>query len=186
MINATQIRPGMIIVYEGDLYRVSSVHHLTPGNKRGFMQTKMKNLKTGVGTERKFRSEDRLEQAMLETRMMQYLYHEGDLHTFMDTENYEQTSLAAEEIGDLLFYLLPDQVVEIEFFEGKPVGISPPSTVDLEVVETEPSLKGATASSSYKPAKLETGITIQVPPFVQVRDRVRVDPSEGKYLERIK
>ncbi|MEK7334905.1 MAG: elongation factor P [Deltaproteobacteria bacterium RIFCSPLOWO2_02_56_12] len=186
MINATQIRPGMIIVYEGDLYRVSSVNHLTPGNKRGFMQTKMKNLKTGVGTERKFRSEDRLEQAMLETRMMQYLYHEGDLHTFMDTENYEQTSLAAEEIGDLLFYLLPDQVVEIEFFEGKPVGISPPSTVDLEVVETEPSLKGATASSSYKPAKLETGITIQVPPFVQVRDRVRVDPSEGKYLERIK
>ena len=186
MINATQIRPGMIIVYEGDLYRVSSVNHLTPGNKRGFMQTKMKNLKTGVGTERKFRSEDRLEQAMLETRMMQYLYHEGDLHTFMDTENYEQTSLAAEEIGDLLFYLLPNQVVEIEFFEGKPVGISPPSTVDLEVVETEPSLKGATASSSYKPAKLETGITIQVPPFVQVRDRVRVDPSEGKYLERIK
>ena len=186
MINATQIRPGMIIVYEGDLYRVSSVNHLTPGNKRGFMQTKMKNLKTGVGTERKFRSEDRLEQAMLETRMMQYLYHEGDLHTFMDTENYEQTSLAAEEIGDLLFYLLPDQVVEIEFFEGKPVGISPPSTVDLEVVETEPSLKGATASASYKPAKLETGITIQVPPFVQVRDRVRVDPSEGKYLERIK
>ena len=88
MINATQIRPGMIIVYEGDLYRVSSVNHLTPGNKRGFMQTKMKNLKTGVGTERKFRSEDRLEQAMLETRMMQYLYHEGDLHTFMDTENY--------------------------------------------------------------------------------------------------
>jgi elongation factor P len=186
MINATQIRPGMIIVYEGDLYRVSSVNHLTPGNKRGFMQTKMKNLKTGVGTERKFRSEDRLEQAMLETRMMQYLYHEGDLHTFMDTENYEQTSLAAEEIGDLLFYLLPNQVVEIEFFEGKPVGISPPSTVDLEVVETEPSLKGATASASYKPAKLETGITIQVPPFVQVRDRVRVDPSEGKYLERIK
>ncbi|MBI2985777.1 MAG: elongation factor P [Deltaproteobacteria bacterium] len=186
MINATQIRPGMIIVYEGDLYRVSSVNHLTPGNKRGFMQTKMKNLKTGFGTERKFRSEDRLEQAMLETRVMQYLYSEGDLHTFMDTENYEQISLGAEDIGDLLHYLLPNQVVEIEFFEGKPVGISPPSTVDLEVVETEPSLKGATASASYKPARLETGITVQVPPFVQVGDRVRVDPSEGKYLERIK
>ncbi len=186
MINATQIRPGMIIVYEGDLYRVSSVNHLTPGNKRGFMQTKMKNLKTGVGTERKFRSEDRLEQAMLDTRMMQYLYSEGGLYTFMDTENYEQLSLGAEEIGELLYYLLPNQVVEIEFFESKPVGISPPSTVDLEVVDTEPSLRGATASASYKPAKLETGITIQVPPFVQVGDRVRVDPSEGKYLERIK
>ena len=176
----------MIIVYEGDLYRVSSVNHLTPGNKRCFMQTKMKNLKTGVGTERKFRSEDRLEQAMLDSRMMQYLYSEGGLYTFMDTENYEQLSLGAEEIGDLLYYLLPNQVVEIEFFESKPVGISPPSTVDLEVVDTEPSLRGATASASYKPAKLETGITIQVPPFVQVGDRVRVDPSEGKYLERIK
>lgn len=186
MINATQIRPGMIIIYEGDLYRVSTVHHLTPGNKRGFMQTKMKNLRTGVGTERKFRSEDRLEQATLETRVMQYLYNEGDLYTFMDTENYEQISLGAEEIGDLLGYLLPNEVVEIEFFEGKPVGISPPSTVDLEVVETEPTLKGATASASYKPAKLETGITVQVPPFIQVGDKVRVDPSDGKYLERIK
>lgn len=186
MINATQLRPGMIIIYEGELYRVSAVHHLTPGNKRGFMQTKMKNLRTGLGTERKFRSEDRLEQATLETRMMQYLYNEGDLYTFMDTENYEQISLGAEEIGELLHYLLPNQVVEIEFFEGKPVGISPPSTVDLAVVDTEPSLKGATASASYKPARLETGVMIQVPPFVQVGDKVRVDPSDGSYLERIK
>ena len=186
MINATQLRPGMIIVYEGDLYRVTAIHHLTPGNKRGFMQTKMKNLKTGVGTEKKFRSEDRLEQAMLDSRAMQYLYADGDMHTFMDTKNYEQISLAAEEIGDLLHYLLPNQVVEIEFFEGKPLGISPPSTVELEVVETEPMLKGATASASYKPAKLETGVTIQVPPFIQVGDKVRVDPSEGTYTERVK
>jgi len=150
------------------------------------MQTKMKNLKTGIGTEKKFRSEDRLDQATLDSRKMQYLYAEGDLHTFMDTENYEQTSLPSEELGDFLKYLLPNQVVEIEFFDGKPVGISPPSTVELEVVETEPSFKGATASASYKPAKLETGVTVQVPPFVQVGDKVRVDPSEGTYLERIK
>jgi elongation factor P len=176
----------MIIIYEGDLYRVTAIHHLTPGNKRGFMQTKMKNIKTGVGTEKKFRSEDRLEQATMETRKMQYLYAEGDLHTFMDTENYEQMSLPAEEIGDLLNYLLPNHIVEMEFFDSRPVGISPPSTVDLEVVDTEPSRKGATASASYKPAKLETGVTIQVPPFIQVGDRVRVDPSEGTYLERIK
>jgi len=186
MIQATQLRPGMIIIYEGDLYRVTAIHHLTPGNKRGFMQTKMKSLKTGVGTEKKFRSEDRLEQAALDTRKMQYLYAEGDLHTFMDTDNYEQMSLPAEEIGDLLKYLLSNQVVEMEFFDGLPVGISPPSTVDLEVIDTEPSMKGATASASYKPAKLETGVTILVPPFVQVGDRVRVDPSEGTYLERIK
>jgi elongation factor P len=104
----------------------------------------------------------------------------------MDTVNYEQTSLPSEELGDFLKYLLPNQVVEIEFFDGKPVGISPPSTVELEVVETEPSFKGATASASYKPAKLETGVTVQVPPFVQVGDKVRVDPSEGTYLERTK
>jgi len=186
MIQATQLRPGMIILYEGDLYRVTAIHHLTPGNKRGFMQTKMKNLKTGIGTEKKFRSEDRLEQAMLDSRAMQYLYAEGDLHTFMDTQNYEQTSLPAEEMGDILQYLLPNQVVEIQFYEGKPVGINLPSTVELEVVETEPSFKGATASASYKPAKLETGVTVQVPPFIQVGDKVRVDPSEGTYLERIK
>ena len=186
MINATQLRPGMIILHEGNLYRVTAVNHLTPGNKRGFMQTKMKNLKSGVGTEYKFRSEDRVERASLDTRAMQYLYGDGDLHTFMDTENYEQISLGVEDIGEFLSYLLPNQVVEVEFFEGKPIGMSPPSSVELEVVDTEPSFKGATASASYKPPKLETGVTIQVPPFVQIGDRVRVDPSEGKYLERIK
>ncbi|HXG53696.1 MAG TPA: elongation factor P [candidate division Zixibacteria bacterium] len=186
MIQATQLRTGMIIVHEGDLYRVTAVRHLTPGNKRGFMQTKLKNLRTGVGTEYKFRSEDRVEQATLETRQMQYLYGDGDLHTFMDTENYEQITLTADDIGDLLAFLLPNQVVEVELHEGKPVGVSPPSTVDLEVIDTEPSLKGATATASYKPAKLETGVTIQVPPFIQVGDRVRVDPSEGTYLERVK
>ena len=186
MIQSTQLRPGMIIIHEGDLYRVTAIHHLTPGNKRGFMQTKLKNLRSGVGTEYKFRSEDRVEQAILESRQMQYLYAEGDLHTFMDTQNYEQMTLAAEDIGDLLSYLLPNSIVGIEFHEGKPVGINPPSTVDLEVVDTEPSMKGATASASYKPAKLETGVTILVPPFVQVGDKVRVDPSDGSYQERVK
>ncbi|HEY3302079.1 MAG TPA: elongation factor P [Candidatus Binatia bacterium] len=186
MIQSTQLRPGMIIIYEGDLYRVTAIHHLTPGNKRGFMQTKMKNLKTGIGTEKKFRSEDRLEQAMLDSRAMQYLYAEGNLYTFMDTQNYEQISLPAAEIGDLLQYLLPEQVIEMQFHDGRPVGINMPSTVELAVVETEPSFKGATASASYKRAKLETGVTVQVPPFIQVGDKVRVDPSEGTYLERIK
>ena len=186
MIQATQLRPGMIIIHEGDLFRVTVVHHLTPGNKRGFMQTKMKNLRTGVGTEYKFRSEDRVEQATLESRKMQYLYAEGDLYTFMDTDNYEQTTLTATDIGDLLSFLLPNEVVEVELYDGKPIGVTPPSTVDIEVVDTEPSMKGAIASASYKPAKLETGVTIQVPPFIQVGDKVRVDPSEGTYLERVK
>jgi elongation factor P len=186
MISATQLRTGMIIVYEGNLYRVTAVKHVTPGNKRGFVQTKLKNVRTGLGTENKFRSEDRVDKATLETRSMQYLYGEGDMHTFMDTGTYDQITLSAEEVGDLLAYLLPNQIVEIESFDGKPVGISPPSTVELEVVETEPTMKGATATASYKPAKLETGVTIQVPPFIQVGDRVRVDPAEGTYLERVK
>ena len=186
IINATLLRPGMLIIHQGDLYRVTAIKHLTPGNKRGHVQTKLKNVKTGVGTENRFRSEDRIERATLETRSMQYLYEERNLYTFMDTENFEQIALSQEEVGDLLSYLLPSQVVQIEFFEGKAVGVNPPGTVDLEVVDTEPIIKGATASASYKPAKLETGVTLQVPPFIQVGDRIRVDPSEGRYLERVK
>ena len=185
MISATQLRVGMIIVHAKDLFRVTSVRHLTPGNKRGFMQTKLKNLRTGVGAEYKFRSEDRLEQATLETRTMQYLYSDGDFHIFMDTDNYEQISLRAEDIGKLRWYLLPCQVVEIEFFDGNAVGISLPSSVELEVTDTQPALKRATATASYKPAVLETGITIQVPPFIEAGDRIRVDISQGKYLERV-
>jgi elongation factor P len=108
------------------------------------------------------------------------------MHTFMDMENYEQMALRAEDIGDLLSFLLPNSIVGIEFHDGKPVGINPPSTVDLEVVDTEPSMKGATASASYKPAKLETGVVVQVPPFVQIGDKVRVDPTDGSYQERVK
>jgi elongation factor P len=185
-INATQVRVGMIIVHERDLYRVTAVHHLTPGNKRGFVQTKLKSLRTGVGTEQKFRSEDRLEQATLESRAMAYLYRDGDYHIFMDAENYEQIPLRTEEVGEeLLSYLLPGQTVQIEFFDGRSVGIFPPSSVVLEVKETQPTLKGATASASYKPATVETGLTIPVPLFVQVGDRIRVDTYDGKYLERV-
>ncbi len=186
MINATQLRNGMIIIYEGDLYRVTAVKHLTPGKGHGFMQTKLKNLRTGAGTEHKFRSEERVDRATLESREMQYLYAEDDRHTFMDTESYEQTELSSDDVGDILPFLLPTQVVTVELFDGSPVGVSLGSAVELEVVETEPSMKGATASASYKPATLETGVTVQVPPFIQIGDRIRVDPSEGKYIERAK
>lgn len=186
MINATQLRNGMVILYEGEPYRVTAVRHLTPGKGHGFMQTKLRSLRTGAGAEHKFRSEDRVDRATLESREMQYLYAEGDRHTFMDTESYEQTELSSEEVGGVLPYLLPTHVVNVELFEGSPVGVSFASAVELEVVETEPSMKGATASASYKPARLETGVTVQVPPFIQVGDRIRVDPSEGKYIERAK
>ena len=129
LIQATQLRPGMIIIHEGQLYRVFAVHHLTPGNKRGFMQTKMKNLKSGVGTEYKFRPEDRVEQATLETRKMQYLYAEGDLHTFMDTENYEQIALDRDTLGDAVNYLTPNSRIQIEFHETTPMGVGLPKTM---------------------------------------------------------
>ena len=142
MINATQLRNGMIIIYDNDLYRVTAVKHLTPGKGHGFMQTKLRNLKTGVGTEHKFRSEDRVDRATLESREMQYLYAEDDRHTFMDTESYEQTELTSDEVGDILPYLLPTQVVNVELYEGSPVGVTLASAVELEVVETEPFHEG--------------------------------------------
>ncbi len=186
MINATQLRTGMIIIHDEDLYRVTAVKHLTPGKGHGFMQTKLRNLRTGVGTEHKFRSDERVDRATLESHEMQYLYAEDDRHTFMDTESYEQTELSSDDVGDILPYLLPNQVVVVELFDGSPVGVNLASAVELEVVETEPAMKGATASASYKPARLETGVTVQVPPFIQIGDRIRVDPSEGKYIERAK
>ena len=184
-INATQLRVGTIIVHESELYRVTAVRHLTPGNKRGFVQTKLKNLRTGIGSEEKFRSEDRLERATLENRAMAYLYSDGESHIFMDAENYEQIPMSAEQVGDLFGYLLPNETVQVEFFDGRPVNINPPSSVVLEVTETQPTLKRATASASYKPAIVETGLTIQVPPFIQAGDRIRIDTCDGKYLERI-
>jgi elongation factor P len=175
----------MIIVHERDLYRITSVRHLTPGNKRGFMQTKLKNLRTGLGAEEKFRSEDRLEQAILESRAMTYLYRDGDSHIFMDAESYEQIPMSAQQVGDLFGYLLPNETVQVEFFDGGPVNMIPPSSVVLEVTETQPTLKRATASASYKPATVATGLTIQVPPFIQAGDRIRIDTCDGKYLERV-
>ena len=185
-IPATQLRPGMIIKHNNDLNSVFSVEHRTPGNLRAFIQAKLRNLRTGAMFEHRFRSPDPIEKITVDEVQMEYLYQDGDDYYFMNTENYEQITLTAEDIGDLLSFLLPNEVVEVELYDGKPIGVSPPSTVDLQVVDTEPSMKGATASASYKPAKLETGVTIQVPPFIQVGDKVRVDPSEGTYLERVK
>jgi len=176
----------MIVIQEGELYRVTSVKHVTPGNWRGMVQTKLKNLRNGIGTEHRFRSEDRLEKAQLEQNAMQFLYQEDDQYHFMNTQTFDQISLSTEQIGSLKNFLIPEIVVEINFYEGQPLGVELPQSVELTVTETEPTLKGATASSSYKPAQLETGLVIQVPPFIQVGDRVKIDPAEERYLERAK
>jgi len=186
MIDATKIRRGMIIKLEGQLYRVLDCQLITPGRWKAMVQTKLRNIKEGSQLEYRFRSEERVEQAYLEEVEMVFLYREGDDFYFMNLQTYEQIKLDAEAIGDSINYLKPDLVLTIELYEGQPVGINLPNTVDLAVVETEPILKGATQSASSKPAKLETGLIIQVPQFIKEGDVIRVDTREDKYLERVK
>jgi elongation factor P len=186
MINATQIRRGMIIILEGQLYRVLEATHVTPGRWKAMMQTKLRHLKDGSLLNHRFRSEDRVEQAFLEEVEMEFLYKAGEDSVFMNLENYEQIRLSPEIIGDGVRYLIPNIVFTIELYEGRPVAVRPPLTVELKVVETEPFLKGATQSASSKPATLETGLVVTVPQFINEGDVVRIDTREDKYLERAK
>jgi elongation factor P len=183
---ATQLRPGMVIKHGSDLHSVFSVEHRTPGNKRGFIQAKLRNLRSGAMIDHRFRAEDDVEKIVLDEVEMQYLYRDGDAFHFMNTENYEQIHLTREVLGETVDYLVPDLTLNVEFHEGKPIGIELPQTVDLKVVETEPGIKAATASSVMKPAKLETGLVVLVPPFVSEGESIRVDTAEGVYLERVK
>jgi len=185
MIQATLLRPGVIIKHEGDLFTIFSVSHRTPGNKRGFVQARMRNLRTGAMIDHKFSSEDRVERAILDEHEMEYLYQDGDDYYFMNTESYEQVHLKRDTLGDAVEYLTPNLKINIDFYDGSPVGIELPQTVDLEVVETEPALKGGSVSNVMKPAKLETGLVVQVPPFVAQGDRIRVNTAEGTYQERV-
>lgn len=186
MINATQVRRGMTIKLEGSLYKVLEATHITPGRWKAMIQTKLRNLKDQSLLDHRFRSEDRVEQAFLEEVEMEFLYKSGQDAVFMNLENYEQIRLGPDVIGDSAKYLVPNIVFTIELDEGKPVGVRPPLTVDLRVVETEPYLKGATQSASNKPATLETGLVITVPQFIKGGDVVRVDTREDKYVERAK
>jgi elongation factor P len=183
-IPATQLRPGMVIKHNNDLHSVFSVEHRTPGNLRAFIQAKLRNLRTGAMFEHRFRSADAIEKITVDEVNMEYLYNDGDGYYFMNTENYEQTHLTREILGDAVDYLTPNLNIKIEFFDGKAVGVELPQTVELTVVETEPGLRSATASSVTKPAKTETGLVVQVPPFINEGERIKVDTSEGAYLSR--
>jgi elongation factor P len=184
-MKATLLRAGMIIKHEGDLFAVYSVDHRTPGNKRAAMQTKMRNLRTGSMIDYRFRAEDSIEKVTVDEIDFEYLYSDGEGHHFMNTENYEQMALQNDIVGDSKDYLIANMPVKIEYYDGKPIGVLLPDTVDLMVVETEPSIQKATASAVMKPAKLETGLVINVPPFVGTGDKVRVDTSEGRYMQRV-
>jgi elongation factor P len=184
-IQATRLKKGMLIKQGADLFRVLDLQHFTPGNKRGFVQAKMRNIRTNTLSDHKFRSEDDVERAVLDERDMQFLYRDGDSFHFMDTATYEQLHIDAEVLGDNANYLLPDAVITVEFYGSEPVGIELPLTVDLKVADTVPGIKGATASAQVKPATLETGLVVQVPPFVNIVDVVRVNTETGEYLKKV-
>jgi elongation factor P len=183
-IPATQLRPGMIIKHNNDLHAVFSVEHRTPGNLRAFIQAKLRNVRTGAMFEHRFRSGDAIEKITVDEQEMEYLYSDGDDYYFMDTTNFEQLHLTRDTLGDSVDYLIANLKIKVEFYDGKPVGIELPQTVELTVIETEPGLKSATASSVTKPAKTETGLVVQVPPFINEGEKIRVDTSEGAYLSR--
>ena len=183
-IPATQMRPGMIIKHNNELHAVFSVEHRTPGNLRAFIQAKLRNLRTGAMFEHRFRSPDPIERVIVDEISMDFLYSDGDDYYFMNTENYEQTHLKRDTLGDSVEYLIPNLQIRVSFFDGVAVGIELPQTVEMTVVQTEPGLKSATASSVTKPATLETGLVVQVPPFINEGEKIRVDTSEGAYLSR--
>lgn len=184
MIAATQLRPGMVIKFNNELHSVFSMVHRTPGNLRGFVQAKMRNLRSGSMMEHRFSSEDKVERVALDEHEMEYLYDDGEYFYFMNTETYEQTHFTKEILGDGVLYLTPQLRVAVEFYEGKPISVELPPTVEMTVMETEPGLKGATVSNVTKPAKMETGLVVQVPPFINQGERIRISTAEGTYQER--
>jgi elongation factor P len=183
-IQATRLKKGMLVKIEQDLFRVLELQHVTPGNLRGFVRVKFRNIRSGSLSDQKLRSEDVLDRATLEQRDMQFLYKDGDGFCFMDTTSYEQIHITAEALGDSVNYLKPEMTVEVEFYGEEALGVELPATVDLAVTDTTPGIKGATASAQVKPATLETGLVVQVPPFVNPGDLVRVSTETGEYLSR--
>ena len=174
----------MVIKFNNELYSVFSMTHRTPGNLRGFVQAKLRSLRNGSMNEHRFSTDDKIEKAVLDQQDMEYLYDDGEYYYFMNIENYEQMHLTKELLGDATDFLIPQLKITVEFHEGKPIGVELPPTVDMTVVETEPGLKGATVSNVTKPAKMETGLVVQVPPFISEGEKIRVNTSEGTYQER--
>jgi elongation factor P len=183
-IPATQLRPGMIIKHNDQLHSVFTVEHRTPGNLRAFIQAKLRNIKSGAMFEHRFRSGDAIERVIVDEVNMEFLYNDGEDYYFMNPEDYEQTVLKKDTLGDAVEYLTPNLQIQVSYFDGVAVGIELPQTVELTVMETEPGIKSATASSVTKPAKTETGLVVQVPPFINEGEKIRVDTSEGTYLSR--
>lgn len=185
-LSANDIRKGMVILFEGTPCKVMEFRHHTPGNLRAMVQSRLRNLITGSSFEHRFRANDTIERAALDQHEMEYLYSDGSHHHFMNSENYEQVSLTEDELGDAAQWLMAGLKLQVEFYEGTPIGIELPSSLELTVTQTDPILKTATVSNSNKPATLENGVTITVPPFITEGEKIRVNPTESKYIERVK
>src|SRR5215217_8982174 len=183
-IQATRLKKGNLVKMGQDLFRVLELQHVTPGNLRGFVRVKLRNIRSGTLADQKLRSEDSVERATLDEREMQYLYHDGDDFYFMDTSSFEQVHISSEALGDSVNYLKAEMTILVEFYGTEPVGIELPPSVDLKVTDTAPGIKGATASAQVKPATLETGLVVSVPPFVNTGDSIRVSTETGEYLSR--
>jgi elongation factor P len=185
-IQANEIRKGMVILFEGTPCKVMEFHHHTPGNLRAMVQTRLRNLISGNSFEHRFRSGESLEIVILEQHQMEYLYSDSSHHHFMNTENYEQVILTKEDVGGIEQWFVAGLKIDVELYNGSPIGVELPSSMILEVIETEPQMKGATVSNLNKPAKLENGVIIQVPPFISTGEMIRVNPNESRYMERAK
>ena len=185
MIAATQIRVGMIIMHNGKPHRVATAMHRTPGNLRGFVQARLVNIESGSNAEVRFSSEDKVEKANMEQHSLQFSYRAGDAFHFMNTESYEMIELTAEVLGEAVHYLVDGMAIQAEYFAGRIVGVEPPMFVELEVKETTPHIKGAAVQNTSKPAILETGFEIKVPPYIEAGNRVKIDTRTGEFVERV-
>ncbi|HEV3110760.1 MAG TPA: elongation factor P [Candidatus Binataceae bacterium] len=186
LLQATQLRPGMIIEYNKDLWRIMTITHITPGNWRGMVQTKLRNIKSGSQTENRFRSEDRVERVILNQIQMEFLYQDGDDFHFMNTETYEQTTIPKDLIEDVVPFLTPNMQVEVELHETTPLNVKLPKTIDLKVVRTDPGMRSAAVTNTLKPATVETGLVIQVPHFVTEGDTITINTETHEYMARTK
>ncbi|MFH1017875.1 MAG: elongation factor P [Pseudomonadota bacterium] len=185
-MNAKSIKPGMILQVDGQLFRVLSAKHLTPGNLGALVQTKLRGVKTDIQTERRFRAQEDVERVYLENREIEFLYKDGDIYHFMDTETYEQFHLSAEILGDATLWLTPNLKLKVERFEEQPIGVELPDKVKVKITHTEPFMKSATVTNAFKAAEVETGATVQVPGFISEGETIEVDTTTGEYLGRAK
>jgi elongation factor P len=185
LIAAGDFRKGVTIEVDGQVFTVVDFMHVKPGKGAAFVRTKLKNVMTGAVIEKTFSPTEKFEEAVIERREMQYLYNDGELYYFMDTETYEQIPLNYDKVEDAIKYIKENMVVTVKFYKGEAFSVEPPTFVELEVVETEPGFRGDTATGGSKPATVETGAVIQVPLFINVGDKIRIDTRTGEYLERV-